>query len=256
MKRIGLLLALAIAPEWVFADYCTYSRDHDFAVDAASLETLSMDVGSGSLEVIGNSGSNEVRVIAKACASSSRRLEQIDLTHRVHDSQLFVSTEFERNRSIFGWLNFGNSYGYIDIEVQMPSDLSLEVDDGSGSMEISGITALSIDDGSGSILIHNIGGDVSIEDGSGAITIRDVRGKVSVSDGSGPIEIRESGDVEIIDDGSGNIEIEHIHRNVNVYDDGSGSIRIHDVAGDVKIGDPGSGSVNVSAVAGTFDSNE
>lgn len=252
MNKQLLLAALLIAPISSYADDCRYSKDYDFAVDTASLESLQLDVGAGKLIVTGNSASNEVRVVATACANSSKRLEELDLTHRVLGSDLRVRSERYRNGGISSWLSFGNNYSYIDIEVTMPSGLTLDVEDGSGAVEISNVSSVSLDDGSGSIQIEDINGNVDVDDGSGAITISGVSGSVSVDDGSGPIQIRDSNEVTIIDDGSGEISIENIQSNVNVRNDGSGGIRIRDVAGNVEIGDSGSGGVDVSGVAGTY----
>jgi len=247
MNKQLLLAAVLIAPIYGYADDCRYSKDYDFAVDAASLESLRLDVG-----VTGNSASNEVSIVATACANTSKRLEELDLTHRVRNTDLLVRTERHRSGSIFSWLSFGNTYSYINIEVTMPNDLALEVDDGSGGVEISNVSTLSLNDGSGSILIDNISGNVDIDDGSGSISISGVNGRISVNDGSGPISIRDSNEVTITDDGSGEISIENIRSNVNIRNDGSGGINIHDVAGDVHIGDAGSGAVNVSGVAGVY----
>jgi hypothetical protein len=185
-------------------------------VDAAYLERLQLDVGAGKLIVTGNSASNEVRIVVTACADSSRRLEELDLTHRVLDSDLRVRTQRYRNGGVFSWLSFGNYDSYIDIEVTMPSDLMLDVEDGSGGIEISYVSSLSLNDGSGSIQIEDISGNVDVDDGSGEISIENIRG------------------------------------NVNVRNDGSGGIHIRNVAGDVEIGDSGSGSVDVSGVASTY----
>lgn len=256
MNKQLLLAVVLIAPIYSYADACRYSKDYDFSVDAASLESLRLDVGAGELSIEGDSASNEVRVIATACADSRRRLDDLNLTHSLRDSDLLVRTELNRRGSIFSWPSFGNTESHINIEIMMPADLTLDVDDGSGNIEISNVSSLSLDDGSGSILIENISGDVSVEDGSGPITITGVNGKVSVSDGSGPINIRDSNEVVIIDDGSGEIEIERIFSNVSVYDDGSGGIRIHDVAGNVDVRDTGSGSVDISQVAGTYSNHD
>ena len=253
MNKQLLLAAVLIAPIYGYADDCRYSKDYDFSVDAASLESLRLDVGAGSLSVEGNAASNEVRVVATACANSRKRLDDLDLTHRVRDSDLLVRTERYRSGSFFSWLSFGNTYSYINIEVTMPSDLTLDVDDGSGGVEISNVSSLSLNDGSGSILIDNISGNVDVDDGSGSISIIGVSGIVSVDDGSGPIRIRDSNEVTIIDDGSGEISIENIHNNVIIRNDGSGGISIRDVAGNVEIGDAGSGSVDVRGVAGVYD---
>jgi hypothetical protein len=231
MNKQLLLAAVLMAPIYGYADDCRYSKEYDFSVDSASLEKLRLDVGAGSLSVEGSAASNEVRVVATACANSRNRLDELDLTHRIRDSDLLIRTERYRSSSIFSWLSFSNTYSYINIEVTMPNDLALEVDDGSGGIEISNVSSLSLDDGSGSILIEDISGNVDVDDGSGSIRISGVNGKVSVSDGSGPISIRDSNEVVIVDDGSG-------------------GIRIRDVAGNVEIGDAGSGSVDVSGVAG------
>jgi DUF4097 and DUF4098 domain-containing protein YvlB len=253
MNKQLLLAAILIAPFYSHADDCRYSKDYDFSADAASLESLRLDVGAGKLIVTGNSARNEVSVVATACANTSERLEELDLNHRARDSELLVRTERHRSRSFLSWLSFGNNYSHINVEVTMPSDLALDVDDGSGSVEISNVSSLSLKDGSGSILIDNISGDVDVDDGSGSIYIFGVSGIVSIEDGSGPIRIRDSNEVAIIDDGSGDISIENIHSNVNIRHDGSGGIRIRDVAGDVEIGDAGSGSVDVSGVAGVYN---
>jgi DUF4097 and DUF4098 domain-containing protein YvlB len=148
-----------------------------------------------------------------------------------------VRTQRHRNGGVFSWLSFGNYYCYIDIEVTMPSDLMLDVEDGSGGIEISHVSSLPLNGGSGSIKIEDISGNVDVDDGSGTITIAGVSGSVSVDDGSGAIRIRDSNEVTIIDDGSGGISV-------------------RDVAGNVEIGDAGSDSVDVdvdvSDVAGTY----
>jgi hypothetical protein len=254
MNKQLLLAAALLAPISSYADDSRYSKDYDFAVDATSLESLQLDVGAGKLIVTGNSASDEVRIVATARADSSRRLEELDLTHLVLGSELRVRTQRYRNGGVFSWPSFGTYYSYIDIEITMPSDLMLDVEDGSGGIEISHVSSLSLNDGSGSIKIEDISGNVDVDDGSGAITIAGVCGSVSVDDGSGPIRIRDSNEVTIIDDGSGEISIENIRGNVNVRNDGSRGISVRDVAGNVEIGDAGSGSVDVdvSGVAGTY----
>lgn len=254
MRKLVLLGICLTAPVVSIAQDCDYSKDYNFAVDAAALENLRMDVGAGSLIVNGDATSNEVRINARACASSSRRLDELDLTHRVQGSELIVRTELNRRRGFLSWLNLGNSR--IDIDVIMPNQLQLQLQDGSGSIEIDGITDIAIDDGSGPIRLRNIAGNVTIDDGSGAISVTDVRGRVSISDGSGPITVRNSYEVLIRDDGSGDIDIANIESRVNIQDDGSGSISVRDVAGDVEIGDSGSGSVNVSGVAGNYRNHD
>jgi len=56
----------------------------------------------------------------------------------------------------------------------------LRIDDGSGSMTITGIGgSVTVDDGSGDIEIDDVGGDVILEStGSGGVSIGFVRGRV------------------------------------------------------------------------------
>lgn len=136
MRSILLLLTIVL-PIAAQADDCDYSKDLDFTVDASTIETLRMDVGSGSLEVIGDTDSDTVQVRAKACSNSRSRLADIDLTHQVRGPELIIRTEFARRGSFFSWIFSYNSY--IDIEVRAPSNLVFDISDSGGSMEISGV---------------------------------------------------------------------------------------------------------------------
>ena len=47
----------------------------------------------------------------------------------------------------------------INLDVELPENIALQVDDGSGSIEI-----------------ENIGGPVTVDDGSGSMSIKDIQG--------------------------------------------------------------------------------
>lgn len=251
MKKILLItLATFTLPTIAYADSCNYEKEIEFTIDAASVQNLKVVVGAGELTIKGNANTREVSVTAVACASSRNRLDDMDLVHRSRGSDLEIFTEIDNSgRFLFGW---GTRNAYIDIEMVVPEGLSLQVDDGSGSVSIAGVSALNLEDGSGSIEISNILGDVYVDDGSGSVEISKVDGLVSIDDGSGDLEILESNAVHIIDDGSGDIHIANIARNVYIEDDGSGDIEIQDIGGDVEIGSAGSGSLNVRGVAGNY----
>ncbi len=96
---------------------------------------------------------------------------------------------------------FGDSPS-IGLEVQLPEGMSLNVDDGSGS-----------------ISVIDAGGDVSIIDGSGSITVRGVRGSVTIDDGSGGFDVADvDGDVLILEAGSGSVKIREVKGKVD-YDE-------------------------------------
>ena len=91
----------------------------------------------------------------------------------------------------------------------------VEIDDGSGSISISGVASVVIDDGSGSITVTDASGDVEIEDGSGSITIEKVGGGVRIDDGSGGIDVSDVElDLVIVDDGSGDLDTSDVRGGV------------------------------------------
>lgn len=251
MKKILLITLITfISPALVYADSCNYQKDIEFTVDATSAQNLRVDVGAGELSIRGRADTDEVLVTAVACASSRSQLDDMDIRQRSRGSDIEIFTEFEQRRHFLSWL--GSRDAHIDIEMVVPEKLTLQVDDGSGFVTISGVSALSLEDGSGSIEVSDVSGDVYIDDGSGSIDIRNVDGLVSIEDGSGDLKVIESNEVHIIDDGSGGIRIANITRNVHIEDDGSGGIDIQDIGGDVEIGDAGSGRLNVQGVAGNY----
>lgn len=251
LNRVVLVTFVTLAlPALVYGQSCKFSRDIEFTIDATSAQNLSVNVGAGQLEIQGNASSREIRVTALACAHTREQLDNMDVRHESQGSSVKIYSEIERDRHLFSWWRTRNAH--IDVVLVVPNSLSLQVEDGSGSVVISGVAALSLDDGSGSIRISNISGDVYIDDGSGEIEVSSVNGTVSINDGSGDLRIVESYAVHIIDDGSGSIVIEDISSDVYIEDDGSGGIDIRNIGGDVNIDDAGSGSLNVSSVAGNF----
>jgi hypothetical protein len=255
----GALLGL---PLTATANECSHSEPRSATLDAAGVSTLHVEAKAGELIIRGTSGSSEVRVDGKACAPEEDFLSEIELrTHRSGDT-LYVEVEIP-DRS---WRRHSP---YLDLEIEAPEHLSLEVEDSSGSLKIEGVRSLELDDNSGDIWIRDIansveiedgsgeleisevGGEIRIDDGSGSLTVEHVGGPVTIEDGSGEITIRDiEADVEIVEDGSGSIELDHIGGNVLVHEDGSGSIRAEHVAGDFLVERDGSGGIYYDHVEG------
>lgn len=145
---------------------------------------------------------------------------------------------------------FFNHHALVNLTVRIPQPMNLNVEDGSGLIEIKDVNGrLVIDDGSGGIDLANITGDVRVDDGSGELSIDNVGGNVEVDDGSGGIEINDiHGDLSV-DDGSGGMKITKIAGSV-VVTDGSGSIYIEGVDQDVTIKEAGSGGLSIHDVKG------
>ena len=231
-----------------------YTEVRNLELDAAGLTEMFIEAGAGSMVVTGVEGSNEVVVIATVTVDTN----DADDGAKFIEDRLRLTLERDGDRAELT-AGFSSGLGWfqdavIDLDVRMPAQLALDIDDGSGSIAVDGISnAVRIDDGSGPIELGNSGA-VDIDDGSGSIRLEDT-GAVKIDDGSGSITIvGAAGDV-YVEDGSGTIEIRGVAGSVTV-DDGSGDIDIDDVQGDLIIEEEGSGSLRYSNVRGTVQQDD
>ena len=240
------VLALVAVPPLAAAD-CEHSKPLTVRLDAAGAASLSIEARAGFLVIEGSPGADQVVVEGRACASKKSLLDEIDLETREAGDRLSVRAKMPDQD-----FNWGN-YARLDMTVTVPSDLHLDVEDGSGETDIAGVASLELVDGSGEIDIRDVSGDVDVQDGSGELDIRDVLGSVTLKDGSGSVTVIRSGSVYFKSDGSGEIELAQIDGDVTIRSDGSGGINIRDVSGSVRVGSDGSGSIWVTQVIGDFE---
>ena len=217
------------------------------AIPIDGVVTLRLDVQAGSLEVNGDSQSEQIhykavfRGNALSDKSAQRILEQLKLSHQRSGDTLTILTRTGGN---WWW---GGS-GTIDLILSVPSSLELEINDRSGSIRVRDMgQGVRIADRSGSITLEGVGGDVEIDDGSGSITVTQVGGDLKIDDGSGRIGVRDVGGSADIKDHSGSITLERVRADL-VIDDRSGSIQVRDVGGSADIRDS-SGGIRVVDVA-------
>jgi len=227
---------------------CRYEVERNVELDASASQRLRLDAGSGELKVVGVDGLKQVRAVGHACASDEDYLKDMQVTLEDHGGRLALETHYP-HRGGMGWR--GEDYARIDLTVEVPKGMSVDLSDSSGDLEVSGTGALNIDDSSGSIVVKDVVGPVSIDDSSGEIDVSRVDGDLNVEDGSGGIDIRDVQGSVRLDDGSGGINVAGVGRDVLVADDGSGSIEVRDVKGDFTVRDDGSGGIRYSGVQGT-----
>jgi DUF4097 and DUF4098 domain-containing protein YvlB len=225
------------------------SFDQNLSISSNQAHTFFAGVGAGSLLI---RGANVDTISVNATVYSKKYSDVEELREVFNDKVLLqlvkkgstieLKAMVKRGR----WLSFKDPGIAIDLDIIVPADLNIEIDDGSGSLQVIDIEGdLDIDDGSGSITINNIGGDVRIDDGSGNLDLSTVAGNVNIDDGSGNLILNDvAGDV-FIDDGSGLVNIDGVRGNVTI-DDSSGSINIYQLAGHFKLIDDGSGNVMVN----------
>lgn len=229
-------------------DECRHEAQRTADVDAGGARELIIKAGAGSLRIEGKAGLNRVVIRGRACASDAQMLEEIELRADRRGSDVVVEA-MQRDR---GWSFTGNRYARLDLVIEVPARIAAEIEDGSGSINVSNLGAVSITDGSGEIVGNDLHDAVRIRDGSGSIELTSVAGAVDIHDGSGSIHLRDIGGLIDVTDGSGEIDVRGARNSVRISD-GSGGIEVADVDGDFTVTRSGSGGIGYSNVKGRVD---
>lgn len=259
--RILFLLCSIFFLNVIFAD--EYIEEKTLSLSTEGIEILNIDCGAGFLKVKGIDGLKNIEVQAEIILKRVDKEEAQEIIEKYLKLSLekkrekaFLKAGFDYSGSFFDRLFGENPQALINLTVSIPKRMNLNVDDGSGFVDIRDVEGeVDLDDGSGEILMEYIKGDVNVEDGSGELELIEIEGNVEIDDGSGELVLKNiTGDVNI-DDGSGELTVENINGNIRV-EDGSGSINIDGVSGDVIILDDGSGGVSINNVSGKVVRND
>jgi hypothetical protein len=206
-------------------------------LETKDLSELIAITGAGTVEIIGSDTADKIIVQADIYTS-----DDLDYTLSLERKGEMAKLIAEHNT--FDGLTININQGTsIDLVITMPSDMALNLDDGSGDVAISGLkNTIEIDDGSGDLSVDG-GSSLKLEDGSGSLSISNLTGDMQLVDGSGSVYISNIiGDIRL-DDGSGSTLIENTQGGVKVSD-GSGDLVIKNVTGEVKV-DDGSGDITI-----------
>lgn len=228
--KIILLVLIVFCASLAFS----FEKTERLSLSADGIDKLVIDCGAGFLQVTGEGSLRSIEVEAEIIVRGKRDSDMEDYV--ANNVRLELKREGSRAVLISQFKNSIPGISFrervINLKVKVPENLDMDVDDGSGEIDIA-----------------QINGDIQIDDGSGTITIRDIRGDVGVDDGSGTIEISGVSGSVTIDDGSGTIDVSNVEENVEVSD-GSGSIYIDTIGGDVIIRNEGSGGLRIRNVKG------
>jgi DUF4097 and DUF4098 domain-containing protein YvlB len=242
-----LLLLLLIAAD-VQAE-CEFERLIDESLDVSGSQSLAIAAAAGDLKIVGVSGSDEVKISGRICVSEEKWLDESRLETRSGDRAEINVVLPDVSGS---WSLWGSKYAYMDLELEVPDGLALELRDSSGDIEIEDISTLSLQDSSGDIDIRNVAGLVEIKDSSGDIEVHGLRGDFTIiSDSSG--DIRGSGiegNVRVESDSSGEIWFTNVRKDVIIEQDSSGDIIAEDVGGDFRVLKDSSGRIHSENIAG------
>lgn len=225
----SLVLAAALPAAALAQDY---DAPRTATVNASGATLVRIEARAGNLRVTGRADITEVRVRGTARASSRGVLEDIKLEATRTGNEVTVRALIPEYRDS-GW---HNDHALLDLVIETPATLPLDIDDTSGDMTIESVSA-----------------KVRIEDNSGNIRVRDT-GDIWISDSSGGIDISGvKGSVDIDEDSSGEIEVYDVTGSVHVGRDSSGSIDVSRVGGDFVVERDGSGSIDYDGVKGKVD---
>jgi hypothetical protein len=185
-SRCLALLALLLLPLAAIA----WGTDCDYGADRrASIDTT----GAGRVEIMARAGDLRVQpagtatlvASGRACASRQEFLDQT-LLHVRRDGDV-VRVHVQVPEEMKG---IGLFYATLDLTVDVPAGLPVDVTDSSGDMTLEGVRVATVRDSSGDIVARRLTGDLAIEDSSGDIRVEESAGAVRVTDSSGDIVIR------------------------------------------------------------------
>lgn len=243
----AVALAIAVQPATVHAQSRDYSVERHAQAATAGVVTIRIENGSGRLVINGRNGATSVNATAVIRGSSQETVNAVKLVTDRSGDVITVRTDSpSRNSWGDGWS--------ADLTVEVPSNMRLDVSDGSGGARLENVGALTLRSGSGGVRISNASGSVDLESGSGGAQLRDVRGDVSLSTGSGGITIEGvTGSVDVRSAGSGSLDVNHVSGALHIGSIGSGSVTADGIGGDLTVDRKGSGSVNYTNVKGRVD---
>lgn len=246
-SRCLALLALLVLPlpALAWGSDCRYGADRRGSIDTTGASRVEIMARAGDLRVQ-PAGTTTLSAGGRACASSQEFLDQTLLHVRRDGNVVRVHVQVPEEMK-----GIGIFYATLDLTVDVPAGLPVDVTDSSGDVTLEGIRVAMMRDSSGDIVARRLVGDVVIEDSSGDIRIEDSAGAIRVTDSSGDIVIRGAAAVEIPVDSSGDIVVERVSRDVRIERDSSGDITISGVGGNVEVLADGSGQLRVSEVKGT-----
>lgn len=233
------------------ADDCKYEKTIEKRLDVGNSESLSITAAAGDLEVVGVPGASEAVIRGRVCASKEAWLEQTDI-YTATGKRAEISADMPDTG---GSWSFGNTYLMLDMHIEIPDDLRLDVKDSSGDMRLDKVADVNIRDSSGDIEVGDARGSVSVDDSSGDIDITGASGDVTIeSDSSGDIVATDiEGSVRVVSDSSGDIDATRVGKDFVVERDSSGDIDARDIGGDFRVLRDGSGSIRSNDVKGEVD---
>jgi hypothetical protein len=251
VTTLAIVSALVTAPTLGAQERGHVTAPRTARVSAGGARVARIEARAGTLRIEGRAGVTEIQARGTARASSRALLDQVRLTAERRGDVVYVIVEIPELRG--NWSD-DDEHASLDLVVEVPKTLALDVEDRSGDLAIRGVGPLELVDHSGDATIEDVGGRLQVRDGSGELRIRDVRGDVTLDDGSGSVHLHTiRGSVTVDRDGSGSFDAENVTGSVRIGSKGSGSVDVAHVGGDFVVDRKGTGSIEHRDVRGRVD---
>jgi DUF4097 and DUF4098 domain-containing protein YvlB len=248
MRRTLVLLPLLLIPLTASADECRYSAPRNLQDDLAGVRGVQIELHSHDMHLVGSGNASGLQLNGRACASSESALDNLQVTKHREGDQLIIDVGGDSRMNVSF---FGVSYQELDLQIQLPSNMPVTVNTGSGDAYVSGLTRLDAQTGSGDLHVNNIAGEVKVTNGSGDVDIAQIGSLQVGSVGSGDLKaIGVKSNVRLGSVGSGDVVLDQVGGNVDVGTLGSGDLTVRNVHGDLTVGAKGSGDVTHSNIGG------
>ncbi len=251
-SSIFALLAITTLATAAGAQGSGYSVQRHGQASISGVSVVRVENGSGHLVIRGRQGASMVSSTASVHGSQQDDVDGVKLiTERQGDAIVVRAVRPDQ-----GWrwgmtLFRGRRNLTIDLTVDVPPDVHLALDNGSGDAQLDNVGPVTLDAGSGDVRMRGVNGAAKLSTGSGGADLSDIHGDVVASTGSGELTIAGvTGSVEIRDAGSGGINIRQVSGGVHLGDMGSGGVTADNVGGDLTVDSKGSGSVSYTNIKG------
>jgi hypothetical protein len=248
--RRSLFLLLLLVPLAAAANEhpCAFQAPRNLNLDLTGVRAVQIQLDSEDLNLTAGGNASHSQLTGRACASSQRLLDALQVTQHREGDQLIIETG---GRSDFTINLMGESYTYLDLNLQLPASMPVTLHVDSGDADVTGLAQLRAIVDSGDLHVRGITGRLTGTLGSGDVQANDIGSLHMESVASGDFKVHGvHGDAQIGSVGSGDVSLYDVKGSVRVDTLGSGDLKVRDVSGDFTLGAKGSGDVSHSGVNG------
>ncbi|HEX5461549.1 MAG TPA: DUF4097 family beta strand repeat-containing protein [Steroidobacteraceae bacterium] len=235
---------------------CRHSAPRNVNLDGAALKSLLLNLGSTDAHVRGVAGLSGIEVRGTACASNPQWLDELKIDTSRNGPEATVSVRTGNHNDAFNLFGFSR-YAYMRLTVNVPLQLAVVLNSGSGDVVAESLASLDFHSGSGDLRAYQIAGALTLDLGSGDVEARGVGSVDLRSTGSGDVSVSNvRGDVRAGHAGSGDLHFSGVQGGVSVGTVGSGDVRLENIGGSIEVDRIGSGDLVVDDVAGSLQVDE